>query len=118
MVASPSCYHFQVETIGDAYMVSAGHDEDEDKGRKGSPLMRVLGFARAMLDVVRNITAPNGERMRIRIVSEGSRARSVPGGVPYSEPYQKRRTWALYGRRGEARVWRAHRRRGPVEKHL
>ena len=31
--------------------------------------MRVLGFARAMLDVVRNITAPNGERLRIRIVS-------------------------------------------------
>eukprot|EP00198_Chlamydomonas_reinhardtii_P009452 XP_001698789.1 chlamyopsin-6 [Chlamydomonas reinhardtii] len=58
---------YKVETIGDAYMVAAGHDEDEDKEAKGSPLMRVLGFARAMLDVVRNITAPNGERLRIRI---------------------------------------------------
>ncbi|GIL82425.1 hypothetical protein Vretifemale_11416 [Volvox reticuliferus] len=58
---------YKVETIGDAYMVAAGHDEDEDKAHKGSPLMRVLGFAKAMLDVVRNITAPNGERMRVRI---------------------------------------------------
>ncbi len=57
----------QVETIGDAYMVAAGHDEDDEKERKGTPLVRVLGFARAMLDVVRNITAPNGERLRIRI---------------------------------------------------
>ncbi|GLI70739.1 hypothetical protein VaNZ11_015764 [Volvox africanus] len=58
---------YKVETIGDAYMVAAGHDEDDDKALKGTPLMRVLGFAKAMLDVVRNITAPNGERMRIRI---------------------------------------------------
>lgn len=48
-------------------MVAAGHDEDDEKERKGTPLVRVLGFARAMLDVVRNITAPNGERLRIRI---------------------------------------------------
>jgi hypothetical protein len=50
-------------------MVAAGHDEDEDKARKGDPLARVLGFARGMLHVVRNFTAPNGERLRIRIVS-------------------------------------------------
>lgn len=48
-------------------MVAAGHDEDDDKARKGSPIDRVLGMARAMLDVVHNITAPNGERLRIRI---------------------------------------------------
>ncbi|GLC35005.1 Hexokinase-3 [Pleodorina starrii] len=76
---------YKVETIGDAYMVAAGHDEDDDKARKGPPLMRVLGFARAMLDVVRNITAPNGERMRIRIVSAavlpGHQERRVHGGA-------------------------------------
>ena len=53
-------------------MVAAGHDEDPCKARKGSPLERVLSFARAMLDVVKNITAPNGERLRTRIVSGSS----------------------------------------------
>ncbi len=55
---------------GDAYMVAAGHDEDEDKARKGSPVERVIAMARAMVDAVQNLTAPNGEKLQIRIVSQ------------------------------------------------
>uniref|UniRef100_A0A7S3VS63 histidine kinase n=1 Tax=Dunaliella tertiolecta TaxID=3047 RepID=A0A7S3VS63_DUNTE len=58
---------YKVETIGDAYMVAAGHDEDDVKKKKGAPVERVLRMAKGMMDVVQNITAPNGERLRIRI---------------------------------------------------
>ncbi|KAF5834468.1 hypothetical protein DUNSADRAFT_8822 [Dunaliella salina] len=58
---------YKVETIGDAYMVAAGHDEDDVKRKKGVPVERVLKMAKGMMDVVQNITAPNGERLRIRI---------------------------------------------------
>jgi hypothetical protein len=51
-------------------MVAAGHDEDEAKSSKGSPIERVLDMARAMLDAVQSITVPNGETLRIRIVSD------------------------------------------------
>ncbi len=67
---------------GDAYMVAAGHDEDARKAKKGTPAERVVGMARAMLDVVRHITAPNGEKLQIRIVSRcraGVGARAGPG---------------------------------------
>lgn len=37
------------------------------QARKGTPAERVVGMARAMIDVVRNITAPNGEKLQIRI---------------------------------------------------
>eukprot|EP00983_Pelagomonas_calceolata_P048095 1140914-Pelagomonas_calceolata.AAC.8 len=37
--------------------------------KKGAPVERVLRMAKGMMDVVQNITAPNGERLRIRIVS-------------------------------------------------
>ncbi|KAJ9517318.1 hypothetical protein QJQ45_016688, partial [Haematococcus lacustris] len=58
---------YKVETIGDAYMVAAGHDEDPVKAQRGTPIDRVIAMAKAMIDVVRNITAPNGDRLRIRI---------------------------------------------------
>lgn len=59
---------FKVETIGDSYMVAAGHDHDDAyKSMKGSPAMRILSMAMDMLDVVENTVDPNGERLKIRI---------------------------------------------------
>jgi hypothetical protein len=50
-------------------MVAAGHDEDDKKARKGSPIERVVNMARGMIDVVQQLTAPNGQKLMIRIVS-------------------------------------------------
>jgi hypothetical protein len=50
-------------------MVAAGHDEDDEKVKKGAPIDRVVNMAKAMLDIVQNLTAPNGEKLHIRIVS-------------------------------------------------
>jgi class 3 adenylate cyclase len=58
---------FKVETIGDAYMVVAGHDEDLRKRAAGHPLMRVLAIAVDMLDVVQHMRAPDGRCLHIRI---------------------------------------------------
>jgi hypothetical protein len=50
-------------------MVAAGHDEDDNKARKGTPIERVVNMARGMIDVVQQLTAPNGQQLMIRIVS-------------------------------------------------
>jgi hypothetical protein len=57
---------------GDAYMVAAGHDEDPAKAKKGTPIERVVEMAKAMIDVVQNLTTPRGEKVQIRVVSETS----------------------------------------------
>jgi hypothetical protein len=56
---------------GDAYMCAAGHDEDDRKVSKGTPIDRMIAMAKAMIDVVQNIPAPNGDKLQIRIVSPG-----------------------------------------------
>ncbi|DBB18216.1 hypothetical protein WJX82_000391 [Trebouxia sp. C0006] len=58
---------YKVETIGDGYMLAAGHDEDEEKVKIGTPLERVLLMANAMLDAIKTFKSPDGKNLRIRI---------------------------------------------------
>ena len=46
---------------------SAGHDEDEEKAKIGTPLERVLLMANAMLDAIKTFKSPDGKNLRIRI---------------------------------------------------
>lgn len=44
-IALCTCVHagvYKVQTIGDAYMVAVGHDEDASKARLGPPIARAL----------------------------------------------------------------------------
>lgn len=45
----------------------AGHDEDEEKAKIGTPLERVLLMANAMLDAIKIFKSPDGKALRIRI---------------------------------------------------
>ncbi|KAL0026791.1 hypothetical protein WJX77_001496 [Trebouxia sp. C0004] len=58
---------YKVETIGDGYMLAAGHDEDEEKAKIGTPMERVLLMANAMLDAIKTFKSPDGKSLRIRI---------------------------------------------------
>lgn len=54
---------YKVETIGDAYMVAAGHmPEDMDSGSA-----RVLAFAEDMITLIGDVYAPHGGKLQIRI---------------------------------------------------
>jgi Na+-translocating ferredoxin:NAD+ oxidoreductase RnfC subunit len=46
---------------------NAGHDEDEEKVKIGTPLERVLLMANAMLDAIKTFKSPDGKNLRIRI---------------------------------------------------
>lgn len=45
----------------------AGHDEDEEKAKIGTPLERVLLMANAMLDAIKTFKSPDGKALCIRI---------------------------------------------------
>jgi len=55
---------FKADTIGDAYIVAAGHE-----GQAGSPdaTLRVAEFAMDMLERVKSIKPPNGMQLQIRV---------------------------------------------------
>ena len=54
---------YKVETIGDAYMVAAGHEpEDMDSG-----VRKVISFAIDMIESVREVYTPVGDGLKIRI---------------------------------------------------
>ncbi|KAK9828691.1 hypothetical protein WJX72_001553 [[Myrmecia] bisecta] len=59
---------YKVETIGDGYMIAAGHEEDPAKTAMGRPIERIYNMAQAMLEAVQNFTNddPN-DRLRIRV---------------------------------------------------
>ena len=48
-------------------MYPAGHDEDDIKRSLGTPAQRVLNMATAMIDMVKALTLPNGDFVRIRL---------------------------------------------------
>ncbi|KAK9794043.1 hypothetical protein WJX73_001341 [Symbiochloris irregularis] len=58
---------YKVETIGDGYMIAAGHDENEHTEKVGSPVERMLKMAKAMLEVVRTFKSIKGTPLQIRI---------------------------------------------------
>lgn len=45
----------------------AGHDEDDEKAKIGTPLERVLLMADAMLDAIKTFKSPDGKALCIRI---------------------------------------------------
>lgn len=51
--------------------VSAGHDENEQTEKMGSPVERMLKMAKAMLEVVRNFKSIKGTPLQIRIGGAG-----------------------------------------------
>ncbi|KAK9850452.1 hypothetical protein WJX84_008964 [Apatococcus fuscideae] len=57
---------YKVETIGDGYMIAAGHDENEKSTKQGKPIARMLKMAQAMLEAVQSFKMPGGV-LRIRV---------------------------------------------------
>ena len=53
---------YKVETIGDAYMLVAGHEEES----QADHALRAVHMAADMLEVARGFKMPNGEPLRIR----------------------------------------------------
>ena len=53
---------YKVETIGDAYMLVAGHEADSQSDHA----LRAVRMAADMVEVARGFTMPNGEPLRIR----------------------------------------------------
>ncbi|DBA81613.1 hypothetical protein WJX77_010729 [Trebouxia sp. C0004] len=60
---------YKVETIGDGYMIAAGHDEDTAKAALGTPLERIMKMGAAMLEAVRAFKppSPDGKKFEIRL---------------------------------------------------
>ncbi|KAA6426844.1 MAG: adenylate guanylate cyclase [Trebouxia sp. A1-2] len=60
---------YKVETIGDGYMIAAGHDEDPAKAAMGTPLERIMKMGAAMLEAVRTFKPPSsdGKKFEIRL---------------------------------------------------
>lgn len=65
---------YKVETVGDAYMVAGGlmspatdTHEQELGGHDPLHAQKVLSFARAIVDVCRDMRMPTGERVEVRI---------------------------------------------------
>ena len=53
---------YKIETIGDSYMLVAGHEEDSE----GDHALRAVHIAAEMLDIARGFKMPNGEPLRIQ----------------------------------------------------
>lgn len=58
---------YKVETIGDGYMIAAGHDEDPAKVAMGTPLERIVKMGSAMLEAVRTFKPPSGDGKKFEI---------------------------------------------------
>lgn len=60
---------YKVETIGDGYMIAAGHDEDPAKAAIGTPLERMMKMGTAMLEAVKTFKPPSsdGKKFEIRL---------------------------------------------------
>eukprot|EP01025_Chloroclados_australasicus_P036084 TRINITY_DN36716_c0_g1_i1.p2 TRINITY_DN36716_c0_g1~~TRINITY_DN36716_c0_g1_i1.p2 ORF type:complete len:166 (+),score=16.45 TRINITY_DN36716_c0_g1_i1:1-498(+) len=56
----------KVETIGDAYMIAAGHEENIIQS-EDQPVTRILKMSKAMLEVAENMQGPDNQRVNIRI---------------------------------------------------
>ena len=48
-------------------MCPAGHDEDEEKAKIGTPLERMFLMAEAMLEAMKMFKSPDGKSLRIRV---------------------------------------------------
>ncbi|KAK9826256.1 hypothetical protein WJX74_003071 [Apatococcus lobatus] len=58
---------YKVETIGDGYMIAAGHDEDSKSAEKGRPIARMLKMAQGMLEAVKHFKLSSGAQLQIRV---------------------------------------------------
>ncbi|KAK9819755.1 hypothetical protein WJX72_001989 [[Myrmecia] bisecta] len=59
---------YKVETIGDGYMIAAGHAETPEMAAMGRPIDRMVGMAKAMLEVIKSFKLPDSTAcLQIRI---------------------------------------------------
>ncbi|KAK9789210.1 hypothetical protein WJX73_000342 [Symbiochloris irregularis] len=58
---------YKVETIGDGFLVAAGHDENDETRALGTPMDRMLKMAQDMLQVAQKFKMPGAGALQVRI---------------------------------------------------